>query len=57
MPNTALNMDGVLSVFVRSLTVAVLVTAVGSVLYFVKLLRKHRGKMAELRRQGLVSDS
>ncbi|KAK6226578.1 cytochrome p450 [Colletotrichum tabaci] len=53
MPNTALNMDGVLSVFVRSLTVAVLVTAVGSVLYFVKLLRKHRGKMAELRRQGL----
>ncbi|KZL75765.1 cytochrome P450 71B25 [Colletotrichum tofieldiae] len=46
-------MDGALSYFFRSVTAAVLVAAVGSVFYFIKLLRKHRGKMAELRRQGL----
>ncbi|GJC77711.1 putative sterigmatocystin biosynthesis P450 monooxygenase stcS [Colletotrichum liriopes] len=46
-------MDGALSYFFRSVTAAVLAAAVGSVFYFIKLLRKHRGKMAELRRQGL----
>ncbi|OHF04466.1 cytochrome P450 [Colletotrichum orchidophilum] len=46
-------MDGVFAFVLRSITAAVWVAAVGSVLYFIKLLRKHRGKMAELRKQGL----
>ncbi|WYZ34288.1 hypothetical protein EsH8_I_000564 [Colletotrichum jinshuiense] len=46
-------MDGALVYFLKSIAAAVVVAALGSVLYFVKLLRKHRGKMAELRRQGL----
>lgn len=48
-------MDGILAYILRTLTAAILVAAVGSVLYFIKLLRRHRGKMAELRKQGLVS--
>ncbi|KAK1659734.1 cytochrome P450 [Colletotrichum godetiae] len=46
-------MDGVLAYILRCLTAAILAAAVGSVLYFIKLLRRHRGKMNELRKQGL----
>ncbi|KAK2057997.1 cytochrome P450 [Colletotrichum caudatum] len=44
---------GPLSYLLRSAATAIVAAALGSVVYFFTLLRKHRGKMAELRRQGL----
>ncbi|KAF9873554.1 hypothetical protein CkaCkLH20_09013 [Colletotrichum karsti] len=46
-------MEGILLMFVRSIAAAILVAVGGSVLYVVKLLLKHRGKMADLKKQGL----
>ncbi|KAI8263921.1 hypothetical protein K4K58_012666 [Colletotrichum sp. SAR11_239] len=46
-------MEGLLLLSVRSITAAIMVVVGGSVLYFFKLLLKHRGKMADLKKQGL----
>ncbi|OLN94203.1 putative sterigmatocystin biosynthesis P450 monooxygenase stcS-like protein 2 [Colletotrichum chlorophyti] len=46
-------MEGILPYVIRSVTTAVLMAVVASVLYFVQQLRKHRGKMAQLKAQGL----
>ncbi|CAN8095967.1 unnamed protein product [Discula destructiva] len=46
-------MERFLAYSFKTITAAILVAAVGSALYFVTTLRKHRGKMAELKKQGL----
>ncbi|KAF6810525.1 cytochrome p450 71b25 [Colletotrichum musicola] len=46
-------MDGILLMLLESAAAVILVTVGGSVLCFFKLLFRHRGKMADLKKQGL----
>lgn len=47
-------MAGLMATFVKAATTAIVITAIGSLLKFVRLLRLHRRKLADLQIQGLV---
>jgi len=47
-------MAGLIAIFVKAVTTAIALAAIGSLLKFVRLLKLHRGKLAELQKKGLV---